>query len=677
MARKQVFRNPNTNEFITPDANAPGGFRQLNADEMGALRPKKVLDEMGVSDFERFTMKNFARSPAQAHQFLVGRGYDVMKLGEGLNFAVRKGEEDEWRVVDPSAGGIGEFFRDMADLAADVGAGLAFAGGVAAGSGVASVATGAAVAGGFEAARQGVGSALGIPDNIGVGEIGLQAGLGGISGPIASGVGKVASAASRAITSRLPGVVATAGKGVEIIAGKISGIQEVKGLTIGDALVMRAQRMIGNNFEKLNRPEEVVAATRVYLDKIGGNGGVLSGLRAARDGLVKRGSKTIDLSNTADDIANVAFIRGAQEEARVFSTAELRSRAQSAEGAAARMLKEQIDAVVEGPPVKEGFKTVVGGGGILDASGNPIGGAAREVFDEAGFKAATEAWETKMRNQPIEVGIRIKELIQNWVSDNKGFVGVAEAGQRRAISTEFLGDMRALSVRLRERINGVMGEELRDAEGRTFGQINNRLFEMIDSRNDLRRFVGKGVGGAEEFIAKLAAPGKSDARDIITEFDRLFGLKLTDRIFDSTLGLAFTRSTAREFGVPSVLPRLGATGQFIGPSILAGATGGLGSDEGFSLSKGAAGFGVGLAIASPRTLVRVAPHVSRLGAALARRANALADLTLPSTVGTATRAAGMATVASIAKTEMGKAISRQDPTAAPVKKDVLRFVGGQ
>jgi len=47
MARKQVFRNPTTNEFITDDADSPGGFRSLTTAEMGDLRPKKLLDEMG------------------------------------------------------------------------------------------------------------------------------------------------------------------------------------------------------------------------------------------------------------------------------------------------------------------------------------------------------------------------------------------------------------------------------------------------------------------------------------------------------------------------------------------------------------------------------------------------------------------------------------------------------
>ena len=403
-----------------------------------------------MSDFERFTLKNFARSPAQAHQFLVGRGYDVLKLGDGLNFAVRKGEGNPWRTVDPSAGGLKEFFRDITDLASDVGAGLAFAGGVAAGGGVASVASGAAVAGGFELARQGAGAALGVEDNFGALEVGLQAGLGGVSGPILSGAGKLASGAGRALTSRFPSAAKTLGKGVEIIAGKISGIREVQGLSIGDALVFRAQRMVGRRFEVLNRPEEVVAATRSYLEKVGGNGGVLANLRIARDGLVKRSGAKIDLTNAADDIVNATVVRGAQEEAGVFSAAELRSRIQSSEGAIARDLKEAIETILAGPPKKDGFRTVIGGEAGF-ASRNP--GVGQEVFDKAGFDNATAAFNERVANTPIEVAIRIKELTMNWVRDQKGFVGSAEAGTRKATSTEFIGDVRNFAVKLKDRIN--------------------------------------------------------------------------------------------------------------------------------------------------------------------------------------------------------------------------------
>lgn len=667
MARKQVFRNPSTNQFIMEDATTPGGFRDLTDDEVGQLRPSKVLQEMGVSDFERFTLKNFALNPAQAHQFLAGRGYDVMRLGDGLNFAVRKGVEDPWRVVDPNKGGIGEFFRDMADLTSDVGAGIAFGFGTAAGGGLASLATGAATAAGIEATRQGIGSALGIPDNLGVGEIGLHAGLGGAAGPVLHGAGVVASKAVGAITRKLPGVAAGAQDITAFLAGKISGIKNVAGLSIGDAFVMRAQRVIGKGaakrFERLNKPEEVLAAGREYLKVIGNKGGILERMGVARDGLIQRAKNpVIDLSDDIAEISGARVLRSVESEAGSFTGASIRESFQNAKGEAARELRNEIGSLLHGFPTKSAFRSAEG------------------VLDQKAFQNAVIAYEESLRNVPIQTAVRIKELMHKWVNDNKGYIGVAEKGQRKALTSEVVADIRDVTFNLKTRINKIMDDTgIVDAEGRAFSEINNKLFRMIDSRNAMRDKLGDGVMGAETFVADWANAGRSDARILVKEFDELFELQLGRKINDSTLGLAFTDSVTEPFGQPGILPRLGATGQLVGPGIIGGIAGISGSDEGVSgiLGRGAIGFGIGAALASPRTMVKSAPAARQFGQFLQRRAQALADLSMPSTAGRTIRALGQATLASVAKTEMGKGINRQDDTAAPIQPEVLRFVGGQ
>jgi len=650
--------------MVMEDLNTAGGFRELTGQEMGQLRPSKVLDEMGVDDFERFTLKNFATSPAQAQQFLIGRGYEVMQMGEGLNFAVRKDAAEPWKVVDPNKGGLGEFFRDMADLSSDVGSAIAFGAGVAAGGGVASIATGAATAALIEGGRQVAGKVLGIPDNIDPLSVGLQAGLGGVSGPILSVAGKAVRGVGGAIAARAPGLVRTGRSASEFIAGRIAGVEEVAGLSIGDAFVMRAQRIIGGKFKAQPTPIDVIDASRTLLREVGGKGGVLETLGAARDGLVRRANRTIDISGTVDDVVNLASLRSVQAETGALGPAGLREAFRNAEGAEARALSNQINGIIKGPPPKAAFK---GDDGVVDT---------------AAWKEAVEAFEESLRNTPVNVGVRLKELVQNWVNKNKGFVGVDQPGIRKAITGELVADMRAVGARLRALTNKSMGSDLKTAAGQSFSEVNDQLGRMFDARFDMRKVLGEGVSGAESFISSYAGATSTHARRTVQAFDKEFGYNINRLVGETTLGLQFTKANAAEFGVPSVLPRLGATGQFIGPSIIAGATGGggvIGAQDGGGLAGiaagGGAGFAVGLAIASPRTLVRVAPTARLFGSLLERRAEALAGLTLPSTVGTTMRAAGMATVASIAKTEMGKAVSRQDSTAAPVKKEVLRFVG--
>jgi len=668
MARKQVFRDPTSGSMVMEDLNSPGGFRELTDEELPQLRPSKVLDEMGVSDFERFTLKNFATSPAQAQQFLVGRGYEVMQMGDGLNFATRRSAAEPWRVVDPNKGGMSEFFRDMIDHASDVGAAFAFGAGVAAGGGVASLATGAATAALIEGGRQVIGQNLGIPDNIDPLQIGVQGAIGGATGPVLSGIGKAVKGVGGAIAARAPGLVKTARQGVSFVAGRIAGVEEVAGLTIGQAFVMRAERMLHGKFTGLPTPIDVVDASRVLLREVGGKGGALDALTVARNGLVKRSKAVMDVSGAVDDVINLGSLKKAQEATGALRPAGLQEAFTNAEAAEARGLSNQISAILGGPPGEAGFKNAEG------------------VVNQEAFKLATEAFEEGLRNTPVAVGLRLKALVTNWVNENKGFIGVDQPGIRNAISEELVAGMRTVGARLQILSNKAMGTELRAANGKTFAEMNDKLSRMIDARFDFRKVVGDGVNGAESFISSYAGGETEWARRTVRAFDKEFGYNVDRLIGETTLGLQFTKANVAPFGEPSILPRLGATGQFIGPSIVAGATTGGGvlgfQDEsvtggGLAGAAGGSGIGflIGLGLASPQTLVRSARVARPFGEFLTRRAEKLAGLTLPSTVGTNLRAAGMATVASIAKTEMGKAISRQDSTAAPVKKEVLRFVG--
>ena len=110
-----LAQDPKTGSYFTADATT-GDWRPINDAEVARIRPTKALDEMGVSGWERFAIKNFM-NPGTALMFLRARGYDALPYGDGLNFAVRRaGSADPWKLVDPQKGGVGEFLRDMLDL---------------------------------------------------------------------------------------------------------------------------------------------------------------------------------------------------------------------------------------------------------------------------------------------------------------------------------------------------------------------------------------------------------------------------------------------------------------------------------------------------------------------------------------------------------------------------------
>lgn len=145
----------------------------------------------------RLIIKNLATSPETAQRLLEQNGFQTQHLG-GLDFALKKPEEDAWRVLDPEGFDV----RDITDLGGEaatvVGGVLGFAGG-----GVAGGALGGAAVSGL---RGLAGQAFGLEPTGGeiARQVGTEAVLGGALPALGAAAGAGARAAGRGVRGLLP-----------------------------------------------------------------------------------------------------------------------------------------------------------------------------------------------------------------------------------------------------------------------------------------------------------------------------------------------------------------------------------------------------------------------------------------------------------------------------------------
>lgn len=184
---------------LSPDEEAE--LAQLESQFAGVNELKeKVLNEMPEGFEGRFTAKNFGGDPVASFNYLQKQNPDFeLKTDKSGEVLARKRGTKDWGRMDPK----GFDWRDLTDVAYDVPA--AVAQGVAtAASGVAGAAATlpaagigaipAAMAGGagsgvaLEGVRQGIGSLMGIEDNVSAEDLKLAAATGAIS-PLLFGTG--------------------------------------------------------------------------------------------------------------------------------------------------------------------------------------------------------------------------------------------------------------------------------------------------------------------------------------------------------------------------------------------------------------------------------------------------------------------------------------------------------
>ena len=158
--------------------------RRMRPDEVEQITPAIVEQTQGVTGGER-NLAALAANPDSYRSFLESKGYQTRPYGGAWNFAVRKRDGDPWQVVNPSGPDVGDITSFLSDALATLGVGAistlgATAGGLAgAPGGPVGIAAGAITGGGMagaagEAARQGLGAAAGIPDNVDPTQIGMS-----------------------------------------------------------------------------------------------------------------------------------------------------------------------------------------------------------------------------------------------------------------------------------------------------------------------------------------------------------------------------------------------------------------------------------------------------------------------------------------------------------------------
>jgi len=179
-------------------------LKQVYADEQkyGYSPEGLTIQEMhpDISAADRAIVKNFGVNKDSQMRFLKKHYPDleIDTTADGQIRAKRKNEKN-YRVLDPDTGFFSspkEFLRDTGDVLYDIGAGIAegalTAAGAVAGGLPGGIAFGTGAGFATEAARQGIGSAMGIEDNfsgqdLAVSTIGAGAGA-GLLGPGAKGV---------------------------------------------------------------------------------------------------------------------------------------------------------------------------------------------------------------------------------------------------------------------------------------------------------------------------------------------------------------------------------------------------------------------------------------------------------------------------------------------------------
>lgn len=168
---------------------SPERLNELRSAEVE--RSANTINEMhpDIKFADRAIVKNFASSPETSLAYLQKQHPDMIIKNIDGTIKMRNKNENDYHVLDPS----GFDMQDITDLGTDVGQGIAEGvGGVAAGVGTMNPFVGygamAGIGAGTEAIKQGVGSALGIPDNMNGANIAISGAASGLMPAIAQKV---------------------------------------------------------------------------------------------------------------------------------------------------------------------------------------------------------------------------------------------------------------------------------------------------------------------------------------------------------------------------------------------------------------------------------------------------------------------------------------------------------
>jgi len=640
----KVAYNPETKQALKWNGKT---WAPLTDEDWGNVKPARVLDEMapGISDTERFTYKNFAANPSVALHAIQSKhpDWDVMQYGDGFNFAVRAPNETAFRLLDPEKGGWGELWRDFTDvLVGDIALPTA---GTALGTAAGGIPGAAIGAGGAELARQGIGSALGLEQNIDplqAGVVGgLTFGLAGTGALVGKGLRKVAGSVSRGLAQRAPGIKqGRVSQFIEENVGAISGIQPAKDLPISRILLDRAA--MSKAGVRPRAPSEVVQVIQSHLDQVAPN--AIKTAVGQRDALIPAGT-TVDLFRLRKPLSELVD-EALGERTVAYGDSLVR-----------RQVQQALRAILT-PPSKAEIATRLG------LQNNPSA-------VKAAYLAAKKQWENKLKSVPAQDALHLKSWLQDYAKSRGGLAGaLTQTPQATAREgSKFVGDLGRFTRALNDHIKGQLDPGVRS--------LDRHISHLIDATDDMKAFVGTEASNPENFIRTAFERGDNPKYRLIKKYDSLFpGLNLYRLALDSRVGLAFTKieTLPGEFGRPSVRSRVTATGLPIGTALIGGGGGALvGSIAGGPIG-GAVGALSGLAGASaafsPAAITAATPRIVDAGARLSGAAGRYAARRQSLTAAATRRGLIAPAVAQMGR-ESGKNVAAQD-----TRKRRTYYLGG-
>lgn len=659
MPSTPVYRDPQGTRYTVD--RTTGAWRELTDGDFERMIPGKVLDEMGVDWDERFTFKNFAANPQTALAFLQSltnddgsKKYEVMPYGDGLNFATRRlnpdgtPAEEDFRLADPRKGGVGEFFRDVADLlvgdialptAGAVGGALALGGttgGVAAAPGVAA---GTALA---ETARQGIGTALGIPENIDLTQAAVTGAVGGVAQVALAGTGAMIGKAVRkgagALASGLRQSTATSRGGVisrasAEFAKRMTGIAEGEDLSITEILLETAAR----KGVPAKTPATMVNIVQQHLGAVAPRH--ISNLTTQRNALIAADS-VVDLRKFAKPLAELTDIVTTE---RTFSFGE---------SMVEQELKQMAKGLLNAPTMESVTRSLPSG-------------TSPEALKLA-FKGAVMKWEEGLARVPTRVALYMKNRLQAEAASGGGFAGIGAAVPQSTerVTPKFVHDLTKFSRSMNIGIKRQLPADVT--------RLDRQISATIIAREGLAAKMGAEAANPEMFIKNALNKAGSPIRRVMESYNKVFPeLRLLRMARETAVALRMTPVVTSEaaFGLPPAVPQIAArAGLPIGFTAIGGATlGGLTVGPAGAVAGGVAG----IAAASPANIVRTAPGMIARAARVQRAAQRLSQAgeMLGGRILRSGAAVPLATTA--ASRVFGKNVAKQDKK----KKRVAFFMG--
>lgn len=445
----------------------------------------------GFSFGDRLAVKNFSNSAESAAEYLRKQNPNIeVAVKDGEIFGRNKGE-GQYRALDPNTGFFSrDFARDVGDVLYDVGSGI-IGGGATALGGIAGGLPGAAVAGagssGFlETARQGIGSALGINQEIDGGDIGVAAGLGAAS-PLLFGTG--ASAAQ--IGKKAAEQVAKSGRTF------LTPQAAAKGLEEATEQVAKSQRgVLGHAYQGI---------TRNVLPAVGEK------LSGANRETIKRLNSYLPQFDQLDEMGRTQFVTDA--------TSELQG---ALEGATNKTWKAFEEALEKSPMKVDATDELVEFGALAgkarqDAMALGNEEAMKQAEQLASLVEKTLSTETKRQKPKIDVAGTVKTVVSDVgeklrLEKHEAWNNYKQSLDQQGIKVNVAPALEAFNGILAraEREAAELGTEAARSKAARIAAARNSIFKKIEDEADaapaLLDFNGKPLPtrqAPESFIGEV------------------------------------------------------------------------------------------------------------------------------------------------------------------------------